>query len=166
MATLEQLETKIEALQNRVTELEDERDIREVLSRYGYNADMGRDQAYVDLYTDDGVVDLGLTGGMQLWEGKDEIMRFITNPDGHKAIEGSCMNLMGNAMVAHIGDGEAIVNSYNMLLLRRGDGVIISTAGNNQWTMKKVDGRWLIKERKRRNIGGDGYGQLLSATPE
>ena len=48
MSSIGDLENKILQMGARFKELEDERSIREVLSRYGYNADNGRDQAYVD----------------------------------------------------------------------------------------------------------------------
>jgi len=42
---------RLEALEARVQELEDERAIRDLLSRYGYTADSCKDEAFVDLYT-------------------------------------------------------------------------------------------------------------------
>lgn len=76
------------------------------------------------------------------------------------------MHIMGSALVAHINGDDAIANSYNMLLMRDGDQTCISTAGNNQWTLKRVNGKWLLKERRRRNIGGKGYQENVDATPK
>jgi hypothetical protein len=58
----EDLESRLLKLEARIRELEDERHIRELLARYGYNADCCRDKEYVELYTDDGVMDLSPGG--------------------------------------------------------------------------------------------------------
>src|SRR6516162_5565016 len=108
-------ENRLRVLEARLQLLEDDKAIREVLARYGYNADQGRDNAYVNLFTEDGVLDLstgpGRPGGnspenagkpspdeevVVRYDGHDAIRGFITNPKGHKAIEGQCLHVMGN----------------------------------------------------------------------
>jgi hypothetical protein len=54
----DEIRSVVAELQRRIQLLEDEREIRAVLSRYGFNADLGRADAYVDLFTADGVMDL------------------------------------------------------------------------------------------------------------
>jgi len=168
------LETRLAALEQRVQELEDERDIRELLSRYGFNADACRDEAYVDLYTDDGVMNLVVgeqdAYGVEprIWRGKDELREFIQDPEAHHkpGFYGRAMHVQGNNVVCHIHGEEATVNSYSLVLHREGDQVALLSAGNNQWQLRKVDGAWLIEERRRRHLGGDGYIQNLDASPE
>jgi len=60
MASIEELSLIIKDLESRVRVCEDEREIRELLSRYGYNADCCRDEEYVALWTDDASYDLSL----------------------------------------------------------------------------------------------------------
>ena len=93
-------------------------------------------------------------------------MEFITDPKGHKATEGRCMHIMGSTVVTHITGDDATANSYNILLMRDGEQTYISTAGNNQWTLKRVNDKWLLKERRRRNIGGEGYQGNVDATSD
>ena len=63
MATNSEMVARLEALEARVQELEDERAIRELLARYGYTADTCKDEAFVDLYTEDGTMKLSLRPG-------------------------------------------------------------------------------------------------------
>ena len=88
MATMEEMERRIQQLEARMTEAEDERAIRELLSRYGYTADVKKDKEYVDLYTEDGVMNLGAGSNsayetLHRWEGKDGLWQFITDTKGH-----------------------------------------------------------------------------------
>jgi hypothetical protein len=159
---------RIAKLEARIEELEDERAIRELLARYGYNADCCRDEAYVELYTDDGAIEVSAGDNTFRCEGHEQIRGFITDPKGHSApgFYGKAMHAQGNNVVVHIRGDEATVNSYSIVL--RGDGSMtpsLLTAGNNQWEMRKVDGKWLIKERRRRNLGDDRWTTNLDATP-
>jgi hypothetical protein len=159
---------RIAKLEARIEELENERAIRELLARYGFNADCCRDEAYVDLYTDDGAIEVSAGANTFRCEGKAEIRGFITDPNGHSrpGFYGKAMHMQGANVVTHIRGDEATVNSYSVVLT--GDGSMtpsLLTAGNNQWEMRKVDGEWLIKERRRRNLGDDRYTGNLDATP-
>jgi hypothetical protein len=170
--TQQDLEARIAKLEARIVELEDDRAIRELLARYGFNADGCRDREYVELYTEDGVMDLSTGGrsgyvGVVRWEGKKQLWEFITDPKGHHlpGFYGNAMHIQGNNVVTHIKGDEAVVNSYSIVL--RGDGADakLYSAGNNQWRLKKVGGKWLFKERRRRQIGDPDYTKNLDATP-
>lgn len=165
------LEARLKAIEARLQMLEDDRAIRELLARYGFNADYGRAKEYVDLYTEDGVMNLGTIvtrgvgyEGIQRWEGKRQLMEFITDPRAHKAIEGRCMHVQGNNLVTYIKGNEAVAESYSIVLLREENDTIVRSAGFNHWTLRKVNSKWLIKERKRRAIGGEEYREVITAT--
>ena len=98
----------------------------------------------------------GVRPGIRRWEGRVGLTEFITDPTGHKHPDqyGKRMHVQGNNVVCHIKGDEAIVNSYSIVLLRKGDDVTLNSAGNNEWAMRKVNGKWLIKERRRRHIAG------------
>jgi hypothetical protein len=75
------LVARIAELERRLEVAEDDRAIRQLLARYGFNADtVGRGAAYVSLYTEDGAIDASNT---QRWEGHAALMDFITNPQVH-----------------------------------------------------------------------------------
>jgi hypothetical protein len=164
----EDLLARIARLEARVQELEDERAIRELLARYGFNADCCRDEAYVDLYADDGAIEVSAGPNTFRCEGKEQIRAFIKDPDGHSSpgFYGKAMHLQGNNVVVHLRGDEATVNSYSVVF--KGDESMtptLLTAGNNQWALRKVEGEWLIVERRRRNVGDPRYPGNLDATP-
>jgi uncharacterized protein (TIGR02246 family) len=170
MATAQDMEARIRKLEARVQELEDERAIRELLARYGYNADACRDDAYVALFTEDGVMNLTTAGygpDVKRWEGRKALKEFITDPTGHHlpGFYGNAMHMQGNNVVSYIKGETAVVNSYSVVLQADGGEVKLFSAGNNEWLLEKVDGNWLFKERCRRQIGGAEYTSNLKATP-
>jgi hypothetical protein len=165
--SIAQLEAHIAKLEARILELEDERAIRELLARYGYNADCCRDKEYIDLYTDDGAIDISMWGGTIRWQGKQQLWDFITKPDGHHAVDfyGKAMHVQGNNVKIHIFGDNAIANSYSMVLVGAETDVRLFRGGNIQWTLRKVDGTWLIKEKRLRFVGDSLYIKNLDATP-
>src|SRR5207253_7128908 len=86
------LEARLAALEARVQELEDDRAIRDLLARYGFTADNCQDEAFVQLYTDDGRIKVAANAnaranfGVDEWieyENHEGIRTFITHPKGH-----------------------------------------------------------------------------------
>lgn len=161
-------EDRLAALETRLRELEDDRQIRELLSRYGYFADMGMDEAYLNLYTDDGAIEVGSVmrdgkgyNGVVRFEGRDQLRKFITDPAAHKAIQGRCMHVQGNNVRTHIKGDEATAESYSIVLYREGDETYIRSSGFNRWILRRERGAWKIKERVRKAIGGEDYDKVL-----
>jgi uncharacterized protein (TIGR02246 family) len=170
-----EVQARLTALETRIQELEDDRAIRSLLARYGFTADTSNDEAYVQLYTEDGAINLTFPGGeangqetVVVWTGKDQVREFITQRGLHHqpGHDGKLMHVQGNNLVTHINGDAAVVNSYSVVLKDDSEGISVTSAGNNQWLLEKVDGTWLIKERRRREIGGQGYTANLDATPE
>ncbi len=161
------LEASVEALTARVQELEDDRAIRDVLARYGFTADSCDDEGFVDLYTDDGSINLNNRqaaatmgkGDVVGWSGRDGIRRFITNPEGHHRPElyGKSMHLQGNNLVTEVEGSEARAKSYQVALVIDEKGVRVLSAGNNQWQLRKMGGEWLIRERRGSYLGEDSF---------
>ena len=93
---------RIAALEKRLAIMEDKEKIREVLARYGYNADLGRSEEYVNVWTKDGVYDLD-AGKL---EGEAAIREMISSPTGaHKMhIENRSMHTVSNLHIGVEGD--------------------------------------------------------------
>jgi uncharacterized protein (TIGR02246 family) len=168
MATVEALEARIKQLEARMSELEEERAIRDLLARYGFNADCGRDDAFADLFTEDTVFDLQATSYGEVVDrrttGREALREYRAahrNPDFY----GHALHMQGNNVVIHIDGDSAVVNSYSVVLHDDKGTLRLWTAGNNQWALQKVDGQWLIKERRRREVGAPGWTENLDATP-
>ena len=96
------VEARLKELEGRLQVLEDQEKIRECLSRYSFNADLGRSEEYVNNYTADGVIDLSPT---MKWSGKEQLTDFIASPaGGHKAIEGRCQHTSMDYFIRVDGD--------------------------------------------------------------
>jgi len=166
--SIEELAAEVRELRKRVKELEDERAIRELLSRYSYHTDSCKDRELLDLFTDDAVYELGTEKpGIIRSEGREALWQFITNPEGHHNPEkyGRRMHVSDDSFVCHLNGDQAIVNSYSIVLVRDGDNIKIETAGNNEWLVVRENGSWRVKARRRKHIGGPGYIDNLGATP-
>ncbi len=175
MTSVEELLARIESLEARVRECEDEREIRELLSRYGYNADCCRDDEYVALWTEDASYDLiiAMTDRNQgdetthSWRGKDGIRVLITDPNGHRlpGFYGHSMHVSSENLVIHVDGDTAVANGYSLLYKEVGGQIHLLSAGSNEWTLRRVEGTWLIQGRKRSQTGTRGFATTLSATP-
>ena len=68
MVEEKQLAQELEVLKKRLQALEDKEAIRDVLVRYYFNADLNRTDAFLDLWTEDAIKDVGTQFGV--WKGK------------------------------------------------------------------------------------------------
>jgi len=162
------LEATVAKLQVQVQELEDDRAIRDLLAAYGYTADNCQDEAFVDLYTDDGAIRVVANAkaranfGVDEWivyEGKDGIRGFITHPKGHHspALYGKSMHLQGNNLTTEIDGDEAVAKGYQVAIAADENGTRVLSAGNNTWQLRRTDGQWRIRERRGAYLGGDKF---------
>lgn len=155
---------RLQIVERRVQELEDDREIRELLSRYGFLADSGRFPEFVALFTDDGVMNLvspRVANGVARWEGSEALLEFISGskrrPDVADPMdlvrEGRRMHVLGANLRTYIDGDEATAEGYSLVLTKAADGRMDVDAGSNKWLLRRVDGRWHIKERVRRVMG-------------
>lgn len=142
-------------------------------SRYGHTADTGDLDGFVDLYTSDAVIDLPaisaeeadlsgatVTEGRMAWKGKDGIRRYTAMLPDHLR-----MHLQDN-VVTHIDGDEGVAHAYQVSLTKKDGVTSIVGASNNRWQFKKIDGHWLMKERRAAYLGDDYYFGNLHALPE
>lgn len=162
-----EMRRRLDLLEHKVAELEDERAIRELLARYGYNADSpARREAFVQLFTEDGVQDVDRPSGeIEVFTGHDEITGMVENAVTNVGFHGRAMHVEGINVVVHVTGDEAVADSYTMRLKDDGGVLGMHLAGNVQWGLRKVDGRWMVHERRRRTIGHAQYTQNIDATP-
>jgi hypothetical protein len=153
---------RLESLERRVTELEDERAIRELLACYGFCADACLDEGFVELFTATGVMEVSLGpdateyGGATLrWEGQEQLRDFVANPAAHHkpGFYGQSLHLQGNNLAMRIEGSSAYATSY-CLVLQNVDGAIrIFGAGPQAWVLARTTAGWRIAERRRRHVG-------------
>ena len=150
------LSERLDALEAEVRELRDIEAIRRLLSTYAFNADVGRVDEYLDGWTDDGVYNLSET---MLLEGREQLGKLLSDPDGFSKtlIENRSQHLVANLYIKVEGD-TAWAEGYSVVTLLGDDGVKIFAAGYNHWNFVRAKGRWLMKLRHRRVIGGETWG--------
>jgi hypothetical protein len=177
------LEQRVAVLESRVRELEDDREIRQLLSRYGFNADQGRSEEWVDLFTENGALEVALPRAWSAGvgdsaaagpdhessendtvvrhEGSEALRSFILDPDLHKAIEGMSLHILDHNLLTTIDGDAATAESYNVTLVRRGSQMTLFNASINRWTLARVHGAWKIEECRRRRPGAPGFESVL-----
>jgi hypothetical protein len=163
--TTESLAQDIKRLEDRVRQLEDEREIRDLLSRYSFTADLYPGAAWVDLWTDNGVYDLGTgyepDGAVRRYEGPAQLMDLITGagmpPRGH-----SQHHTQGPLVIEVMGD-RATAEGYSITYVNRETGNEVWNLGFSRWTFRRIDGSWRIEERQRREIGNADQASVITA---
>lgn len=145
------VEERLEALEAKVATLSAERELRELLSRYSFTADLGLGDDWVALWTDDGVYDIGTgnTGTYQgSFDGAARLHDLITG-DGMPPTLKSQHHTLG-PLVFEIDGDVAFAEGYSVTFVERPDGIETWNLGFSHWSFRHEDGRWKIHHRYRR----------------
>jgi hypothetical protein len=158
MSTLgiQELTARLARLEKAVGALNDERNIRDVLAQYGYNADLGREEAWVDLWSEDGTYDLDFGR----FTGRDALLDIVMDREGaHKReIENRSQHVIVNPMIRIVGD-TAWCECYSIVLVgTESDGYAVYTGGYNHFDLQRSGQTWTISRRLRRSVGGPVWG--------
>jgi hypothetical protein len=155
-------------LEARLRLLEDERDLRELLSRYSFTADVHRGQSWVDLWTDDGVYDLGVRAPGEeptRYEGSARLMGLITGPG--MPPEGHSQHHTQGPLVIRVDGDRAVAEGYSITLVHRPEGIEVWNMGFSRWSFRREGGRWKIVRRDRREVGTpDQAGVITDGEPD
>ena len=149
---------RLEEVERKVQQLEDERAIHRTLVRYGFCVDIGDREATADLYTDDCVIETDAGGGTT-FEGRSGAAALVDN-DVHRSLLPNCAHLMGPLSVEVDGD-HAVAIGYAMVVLRRGDAFTIWRQGCGRWELAKRDGSWRIGHRTSIAMGSAAAQDIL-----
>lgn len=146
---------RLEALEKKVRDIEDKEKIRECLYVYGFNADLGRSELWVDGWTEDGCYDLE----DRKWRGPDDLKDLIASPSNpHKSIENKSQHTMLNLFIRIEGD-TAWAEGYSATIVKKApDHIELWGCAYNHFDFVRSGERWILKYRLRRNIGGPEWG--------
>ena len=168
---IQQLADRLAEVESRLGVLEDEKQIRELLSRYGYYADAMLDEEYFDLFTDDCVMDVSSGRGADpyetlRWEGLAAMREFMSvrtagNGDG---FYGRSLHMQGNNVSITVVGDTAVANNYSFIFHQDGSQLKIISASINEWRFVRLDGTWKIGQRRRRMVGAPDTAEVLRAT--
>lgn len=166
------LEAELNRVRARLEELEDVRAVEDLLSQCMFETDTCHDEAFVDLFAQDGEIKLilraeaaealGSGDNTIVWSGRDGVRDFITHPKGHHSPElyGRSIHLNAHTVTQLRGD-QAVANTYQFELVLDDGGLKVISAGNNQWTLHKESGTWLVRERRGAYLGDDTFNANL-----
>jgi hypothetical protein len=143
------------ALARRVQRLEDVRRIRQSIDLNWFLADAGPAEAFVELYTEDCVIDLGRLVTPErdtIVEGHAGVQARYTD-HAHSQWEGRSHHVSAGPEAILIDGDEARALTYAMTTMLI-DGVPkMILVGFNFWRLRRVDGRWRISHRWARRLG-------------
>ncbi|HEX3947060.1 MAG TPA: nuclear transport factor 2 family protein [Acidimicrobiales bacterium] len=158
-------EERIARLEERLQLLEDERELRDLMTRYSFTADLYRGQPWVDLWTPDGVYDLGTQnaeGGYSgRFEGSEQLLALITGEGMPPA--GRSQHHVHGPVAFQIDGDRAVAEGYSVTYVLRDEGTEIWTIGFSRWIFQRVDGRWKIHERQRRELGAADQTDVIAS---
>lgn len=166
--TATELLERLTTLESRILDLEDERAIRELITRYGYVADAGSIDDFVALFTPDGALDLAMGASYgefavnRRWEGSAELRLYLEDPEGlwDKSWWGNVMHAQGNNLKITIDGDTAQASGYALSIMARGGLKLIGASVNN-WRLRRTEDGWRVLERKLRPIGHQEFAAMV-----
>jgi hypothetical protein len=122
--------------------LEEKEAIRELLAEYCFRFDNGEFEAWLQLFTADGVFDLGVRGRMEGREALRQFLRRIPLTNGLPMIRHCVTN-----WIVRVDDTRATAQSY-VVVVHGGPMLGLTLAGRYEDQLLKVGGTWRFRERK------------------
>ena len=144
----------------RIQRLEDEAEIRNLLSSYGLATDGGSVEATAQIFTEDCHIDID---GVAFMEGRDQARGIVSSPL-HQEIMPNCAHIMGPFHIKWPKDGNddtAVATGYATVYLKEDETVKIWRQSYGRWELVKRDGRWQVLNRTSRSTGRDDCQDIL-----
>ena len=156
-------ESKARTIEERLRAVEDRLDILNLIASHPPSADSGADYFTRQVYTDDGVIDLG---GGKAASGNDEVAAMVKTPGHQAAIAGGLAHFCGLPRIDIDGDS-ATVTSYLQIITPHPNaephevpnhgttrGFRIHRVGANRWDLIRTASGWKIRRRTLRPLDG------------
>jgi len=143
------VEARLEALEARLGQLEDEAAIAQLIASYGPLVDAGDSEGVADLWERDGVYDVDEL----VMHGHDEIVAMVQSPNHQRWIAGGCAHLVGPATITVTGD-EAVAICHSLMIVNRDGQFVVRRATANHWRLHRTDSGWRATVRTNRVLDG------------
>lgn len=144
------IEKRLEAIEGRLREAEDQLEIIRLLSTYGPAVDSGSSQEAAALWIDEGVYDVG---GRHRAVGHSAIAALYDAQEHQNLIHQGSSHLTSTPQITLNGD-HAMAVAYSYVVLRNDEGWGFWRASVNTWTLKRTAQGWRIVERLNRTLDG------------
>ncbi|CAN5335734.1 nuclear transport factor 2 family protein [soil metagenome] len=150
----------IEALERRLSKVEDELAIHSLLASYGPLADAGLGADAAALWTEDGAYD---PGGVTRAEGTEAITAIYVGDRHQGLITAGSMHMTAPVQVTLDGDQASAVG-YSILAVNRDGRFTLARASINRWTLTRTAAGWRIAERINRVLDGSAEAEAILAS--
>jgi ketosteroid isomerase-like protein len=150
------VDARLKALERRLQQVEDERDIAKVIIRYGFAVDTGDAKATGALYTQDTLVNVDGKPGMI---GRKGVEAMVLG-ERHQRMLPNCAHTMAPFVIEISGD-RAVATGYMRVYWRQGDDVGLWRLSVNRWELVRRSGEWQVAKRWSTRIGTPDYQPLL-----
>jgi hypothetical protein len=141
-------EEAVRSLEERLRRLEDERDVAQVVARYGPLVDTG-DPSAADLWLEDGVYDVDEL----LMEGSKAVADMVRSKPHQAFVADGCAHFQGPVDVRLRGD-EADAVGYSLMLVHHEDGFRLRRVTANHWELSRTPQGWRVARRTSRKLDG------------
>ncbi|MDD4860030.1 MAG: nuclear transport factor 2 family protein [Dehalococcoidales bacterium] len=138
--------SKLAALEEKVQELADKEEIRDLLARYSFCCDLNRNEDLVNLFTEDGVFATDTEGVWSSHKGRPAIMKYFNLPLHQELVFKSQHLLLDNVIT--VNGNKATAVGYILLTDKWVGGYDIFRCAIRSWAFQRVNGHWLIKDAK------------------
>lgn len=164
MDDLQLLKDELAALKARVQQLEDHRDLTQLVCQYGPSVDSGAADETTSIWTDDG--EFAVVGGEHTFtmKGSDDIAGMV-NGAGHQGlIQNGCAHVLTVPHVVINGD-QATGRSYalNIRWDAEADRFWVARVSANRWHWARTGQGWKVVERINSNLDGAAASRALLA---
>lgn len=151
---------RLEAIERRLRQLEDERDIARLIASYGPLVDAGHADRAAELWAHEGVYDVG----DWVMNGRDEIAAMVRSDAHQGLIAQGCCHFFGPPVVTVEGDAAVAVCESTLLVRRESGGYAIARAGVHLLRLRRDPDGWRIVHRTARQLDGSPAGTGLIDT--
>jgi uncharacterized protein (TIGR02246 family) len=152
-------EDRLAALEARLRQLEDERDIARLMASYGPLVDSGAAEEVAALWEPDGVYDID-----EVYLAGREQIRAMVRSSAHQGwIRGGCAHVVGPPHITVDGD-EAVAVCHSLMVVHEEGRYVVRRATANHWRLRRGETGWQVTTRTNRILDGRPESPELLAT--
>lgn len=151
----DQTEARLAVLERRLQQLEDEREISQLIAAYGPLVDGGAADEVADLWTDDGVYDVDEI----FMSGRSAITAMVRSRGHQGWIKGGCAHFLGPARV-HVDGDSAIAICHSLMIVNQGGSFeespdfVVRRATAHHFELTRTADGWRTARRTSRVLDG------------
>jgi hypothetical protein len=151
------MDTQMQTIERRLTQLEDQMAIQQLIAAYGPRVDSGDSRGAAALWAEDGVYEIG---DLALARGHSEVAALFDAPMHQELIARGAAHLMGPPQIQIDGD-QAVATGYSVVFRRSAAGFEVFRVAANRWELQRGAGGWQVSRRINRLLDGQDAARAL-----